>query len=75
MHVEYCEDCEDWEPIPFHDKGGECLRCGMPLRRRLTADVLRQAAKALPIEVEVATELRQDSQITSQNSFVLSTCN
>jgi hypothetical protein len=58
MHIEYCEDCEDWEPIPFHDKGGECLRCKMPIRRWLTADVLRQAAKALPIEVEVATELR-----------------
>jgi hypothetical protein len=24
-HVENCEDCECWEPIPFHDRGGECV--------------------------------------------------
>ena len=23
--VKNCEDCEHWEPIPFHFKGGECL--------------------------------------------------
>lgn len=23
--VEKCEDCVNWEPIPFHDKGGECI--------------------------------------------------
>jgi hypothetical protein len=20
-----CEDCEHWEPIPFHHRGGECI--------------------------------------------------
>lgn len=20
-----CEDCQHWEPIPFHDRGGECI--------------------------------------------------
>jgi hypothetical protein len=20
-----CTDCREWEPIPFHDKGGVCL--------------------------------------------------
>ncbi len=58
MHVEYCEDCEDWEPIPFHDKGGVCLRHRMPMGRQITPDFLRRAAKARSIEVEVATELR-----------------
>jgi hypothetical protein len=58
MHVEYCEDCEDWEPIPVHDKGGVCLRRRMPMDRQITLDFLRRAAKAHSIEVEVATELR-----------------
>jgi len=25
MKVEKCEDCRNWEPIPFHHKGGECI--------------------------------------------------
>ena len=25
MNVEICENCRNWEPIPFHDKGGECI--------------------------------------------------
>jgi hypothetical protein len=24
-NVAICEDCEHWEPIPFHHKGGECI--------------------------------------------------
>ncbi len=46
MHVKHCENCEDWEPIPFHDKGGLCLGRRRPMRWQLTADSLRQAAKA-----------------------------
>lgn len=23
--VEKCEDCRNWEPIPFHDNGGDCI--------------------------------------------------
>ncbi|MGB2884440.1 MAG: hypothetical protein WBC47_02510 [Dehalococcoidia bacterium] len=58
MHVEYCEDCEDWEPIPFHNEGGVCLRHRVPVRRQLTPDFLRRAAKIRPRDVEVATGLR-----------------
>ncbi len=25
MKVEKCEDCRNWEPIPFHHRGGECI--------------------------------------------------
>ena len=25
MHVECCEHCKEWEPIPFHNDGGVCL--------------------------------------------------
>ena len=25
MNVDICENCRNWEPIPFHDKGGECI--------------------------------------------------
>ena len=24
-NVVICEDCEHWEPIPFHHRGGECI--------------------------------------------------
>jgi hypothetical protein len=58
MHIEYCEDCEDLEPITVHDKGGVCLRRRMPMGRQITPDFLRRAAKARSIEVELATELR-----------------
>ena len=25
INVEICENCRNWEPIPFHDNGGECI--------------------------------------------------
>jgi len=39
MHVERCEHCQEWEPIPFHDDGGVCLAGrGMSVHRRSTPD-------------------------------------
>jgi hypothetical protein len=43
MHVQHCESCEDWEPIPFHGNGGLCLRRGRKAHRQ-AADLVRQAA-------------------------------
>ena len=39
--VAKCEDCEQWEPIPFHDKGGVCVSSEYvpvvrPFRERVT---------------------------------------
>jgi hypothetical protein len=25
VNVEICENCRNWEPIPFHHNGGECI--------------------------------------------------
>ena len=36
INVEICEDCRHWEPIPFHDRGGECIpRVEVPVIRLL----------------------------------------
>ena len=46
MNVEICENCRNWEPIPFHDKGGECIP---PLEE---APVVRLAPLAIKKETE-----------------------
>ena len=28
IDIEYCENCREWEPIPFHYNGGLCLARG-----------------------------------------------
>ncbi len=58
MHVKHCESCEDWEPIPFHDKGGLCLGSRKPMRLQLTADYLRRSAKASTRDLRVAAGIR-----------------
>ena len=45
MKVEKCEDCEYWEPIPFHDKGGECIP-------PVEVPVMRSAPLAIQKETE-----------------------
>ena len=45
MNVEICESCRNWEPIPFHDKGGECI----PLEE---VPVMRLAPLAIQKETE-----------------------
>lgn len=40
MNVEICEDCQHWEPIPFHDKGGECIPMVEEPAVRLSVPVL-----------------------------------
>jgi hypothetical protein len=63
MHVKYCEDCEDWEPIPYHNKGGVCLRRRTPTRQQLTPDLLRLAAKAHSRNAKGATRPRYDGTV------------
>ena len=41
MHVQCCENCEDWEPIPFHRDGGLCLRSGRQARQKAAANLIR----------------------------------
>ena len=49
MHVECCEQCQNWEPIPFHDDGGVCLARGeMSMRRLSTPDFPDRSAKVPP---------------------------
>jgi hypothetical protein len=43
MHVQHCETCEDWEPIPFHRDGGLCLRRGTAMRRQAAASITGRA--------------------------------
>ena len=43
MNVEICENCRNWEPIPFHDKGGECIP-------RVEVPVVRLAPAAIETE-------------------------
>ncbi len=46
MHVECCEHCKEWEPIPFHNDGGVCLAArGMSMHQRSTPDSLNRSAK------------------------------
>jgi hypothetical protein len=58
-----CTDCSEWEPIPFHHRGGVCMertagrRRLLPARRRLLPalsllDLVRLGA---PSEVALAT--------------------
>jgi hypothetical protein len=45
MDVEICENCRNWEPIPFHDKGGECIP-------PVEVPVMRSAPLAIQKETE-----------------------
>ena len=45
MNVDICENCRNWEPIPFHDKGGECIP-------PVEAPVLRSAPVVTKVETE-----------------------
>lgn len=64
MHVECCEHCKEWEPIPFHDDGGVCLaRHGMSMHRRSTPDFGNKGANlsaikklGLPVPPQLASK-------------------
>jgi hypothetical protein len=45
VNVEICESCRNWEPIPFHDNGGECIP---------PVEVL--VVKSAPLVIEKKTE-------------------
>lgn len=58
MHVECCEHCKEWEPIPFHDDGGVCLaRHEMSVHRLSTPDSLNRSAKVPPKDERAAAGL------------------
>ena len=48
MNVEICENCRNWEPIPFHDKGGECIPPGeVPVK--LAPLVIEKETEKVPV--------------------------
>ena len=48
-NVVICEDCEHWEPIPFHNRGGECIpKSTVPLvMLSITPDFVGELGKVL----------------------------
>ncbi len=51
MHVECCEHCKEWEPIPFHDDGGVCLaEREMSVHRLSTPDFDNKGANLVAIK-------------------------
>ena len=51
MNVEICENCRNWEPIPFHDKGGECIPpVEVPVVRIAPATAVKETEK-VPVAV------------------------
>ena len=57
MHVQCCENCEDWEPIPFHVEGGLCLRRGRLMRRKAAANLIRGTASGARPRARQSIEL------------------
>ena len=53
MKVEKCEDCQHWEPIPFHDKGGECIPLvELPITKLFNPALLTKSkSKKVPVRV------------------------
>lgn len=49
MNVEICENCRNWEPIPFHDKGGECIPPAEVPVMRLTPLAIEKATEKVPV--------------------------
>ena len=45
MHVQHCDNCEDWEPIPFHSEGGLCLRRSRLARQKAAANLILGTAR------------------------------
>ncbi len=47
-HVVICENCEHWEPIPFHHRGGECIpKSTVPLVTLSIPDLVSEPGKVL----------------------------
>ncbi|MEE8373857.1 MAG: hypothetical protein V3R87_09065 [Dehalococcoidia bacterium] len=54
MQAPNCANCDEWEPIPFHDNGGVCLpKAGIPVYRQ-TARGYRTQNLAAARERELA---------------------
>jgi len=51
MNVEICENCRNWEPIPFHDKGGECIPPVEVPVVKLAARVIQKETEKVPVAV------------------------
>jgi len=49
--VEICENCQHWEPIPFHHRGGECIpRVEVPVVRLVPLVSMREPER-VPVKV------------------------
>lgn len=49
--VEKCEDCVNWEPIPFHDNGGECIPPEEITVVKLVAPAALSSPEKVPVKV------------------------
>ena len=51
-----CTDCSEWEPIPFHHRGGVCMARTAGRKRRLPALSLLELSRLVaPPKVALAT--------------------
>jgi len=41
IYTDKCENCQYWEPIPFHDDGGVCM-AKLKVRKAILSDQSRQ---------------------------------
>ena len=51
MNVGICESCRNWEPIPFHDNGGECIPPVEVSMVKLAPLVIGKKTEKVPVAV------------------------
>ena len=49
VNVEICENCRNWEPIPFHDRGGECIPLEAVPVMKLAPTAVRKETEEVPV--------------------------
>ncbi len=51
VNVEICENCRNWEPIPFHHNGGECIPPVEVSVIRLAPLAIKKETEKVPVAV------------------------
>jgi hypothetical protein len=50
-NVEICENCRNWEPIPFHDDGGVCIPPMEVIVVKSAPRVIEKETEKVPVAV------------------------
>ncbi len=51
INVEICENCRNWEPIPFHDDGGVCIPPMEVIMVKSAPPVIGKETEKVPVAV------------------------